>query len=215
MKIVKEGLWIILPSLMIPLALIIITGWRSWALIFIFSGVMLFFFRDPKRVLRVNCLGILAPADGKILWIEKRPDAFTVYIELSLLNCHLQRAPINGIVTNVTRVSGLRRPFHIFLPKLGRTDKKIRAAMENEQNIIEIQMENSKFARITQIVGAFARRLKSFVNNAQIIQKGEKVGLIYFGSMVKLEVEGEFEVEVQEGDKIKAGLSVIAMPKNL
>ncbi|HUY00670.1 MAG TPA: phosphatidylserine decarboxylase [Candidatus Deferrimicrobium sp.] len=211
MKIVKEGLWVILPSAIVPTILILLTSWKLWALIYIFTAIMIFFFRDPNRI--PPEVGVLSPADGKIIAIEDRPNELDFYVELSVVNCHLQRSPINGTVTKITKYSGRHRRFHLFTPKFGFARKKIRAATENERNVIEIQTENKKTIWLTQIVGAFARRLKSFVKEGQVLKKGDKVGLIYFGSMVKLQMEGKFELKVKKGDKVKAGETIIAIEK--
>ncbi|MHA1651592.1 MAG: phosphatidylserine decarboxylase [Candidatus Helarchaeota archaeon] len=215
MKIVKEGFWVIVPSAIIPILLIWITSWRSWGLIFIFTVIMVFFFRDPNRLPPSVADGILAPADGRILLINKSSNILTLFIELSFLNCHLQRAPMSGVITQITRRSGHKRRFYLIYPKFGSIRKKVRAVMENKQNIIEIKTENATKIWLTQIVGAFARRLKSYVKVGDKVQKGEKVGLIYFGSMVKLEMQGQFDLQVKKGDKVKAGETIIAFPKNL
>lgn len=214
-RILKEGLWIIIPSSLIPTILIILTSWRSWALIFIFTIIMVFFFRDPKRNISLETVGVLAPADGKVFLLEEGLNSVTFFIELHFVNCHLQRAPVNGTVMNITKYKGHNKPFHFFSPKLGHTESKIRATEQNSRNIIEIQTEDSKKMWLTQIVGAFARRLKSFVKVGQVLQKGEKVGLIYFGSMVKFEIEGQYNIQVKKGDKMRAGETIIALPKNL
>jgi len=216
MKIVKEGLWVILPSLIIPILLIIMTKMLIWALIFIFTGILVLFFRDPRRFAPLDPRTVLAPADGRIILIDDKPNDLSFYIELSIVNCHLQRAPLGGTVTKITKFSGRHRRFHLFSPKFGQSRKKIRAATENARNQIEVQLENSPRKMVlTQIVGAFARRLKSFVRVGQFIQKGQKVGLIYFGSMVKLELEGHYELKVVKNQKVKAGETVIALQREL
>jgi len=215
MKIVKEGLWVIIPSTIIPILLIVWTKMAYWGLIFIFTALFIFFFRDPKRLSPTDPRAVVAPADGRIILIDDKPNELSFFIELSLVNCHLQRAPLGGTVTKVIKTAGRHRRFHLFSPKFGQARKKIRAATENARNQIEIQLDNSpRKVWITQIVGAFARRLKSFVKVGQVLQKGEKVGLIYFGSMVKLQLEGHYELKVTKNQKVTAGETIIAYQRD-
>ncbi len=213
MRIVKEGLWVIVPATLIPILLIWLTSEPWWALIFIYTLIMALFFRDPKRTPPSETDAVLAPADGRVNAVYYSPNELVLFIELSVVNCHLQRAPMSGIVTKIKRSSGRHRRIHLFTPKLGFARKKLRAASENAQNEIEIELENSKKMWLTQIVGAFARRLKSFVKVGQALHAGEKVGLIYFGSMVKLQIEGQFDLKVRKGTKVKAGITIIATQK--
>ena len=212
MKIVKEGLWVIAPSIIVPILLIVLTKMPIWALIFIFTGIIVLFFRDPHRISPLDPRAVVAPADGRIILIDDKPNELSFYIELSIVNCHLQRAPLGGTVTKIVKFSGRHRRFHLFSPKFGQPRKKIRAATENARNQIEMQLENcTRKIWLTQIVGAFARRLKSFVKVGQVLQKGQKVGLIYFGSMVKLQLEGQYELKVVKNQKVKAGETIIAL----
>ncbi len=213
MKIAREGLWIILPSIIIPIILIWITGWRAWSLFFIFAAFMMFFFRNPDRTPPSDPSGILAPADGQIIMIEQAPKGTILFVELSFHNCHFQRAPMNGTITNITRITGKKRPIHAIVPRLAHAEKTVKSATKNEQSIIEMQLSNSKKIWITQMVGVFARRLKSYVKVGDQIQRGQRIGLIYFGSMVKLDMEGQYDLQVKMGDIVKAGSSIIAYPK--
>ena len=215
MNIVKEGLWVIIPSIVGPILLIVLTKMAYWGFIFIFTALFIFFFRDPKRLAPTDPRAVVSPADGRIILIDDNPNELSFFIELSLVNCHLQRAPLGGTVTKIIKTAGRHRRFHLISPKFGQARKKIRAATENARNQIEIQLDNSpRKVWITQIVGAFARRLKSFVKVGQILQKGEKVGLIYFGSMVKLQLEGQYELKVTKNQKVKAGETIIAYQRN-
>ena len=213
MKIVKEGLWVVVPSIVIPILLIFLTTWHLWTLLFIFAGLMIFFFRDPIRKPPNDPLSILSPADGQVIMVEKSNTGFSLFIELSFHNCHLQRSPINGTVTNLTRVSGRKRPIHAIKTRLAKAERTVTRSQKNEHNIIEVQMENSGKMWITQMVGVFARRLKSFVGIGEQILRGQKVGLIYFGSMVKLEMQGQYNLIIEKGDIVRAGSTIIAYPE--
>ncbi|NVM28911.1 MAG: phosphatidylserine decarboxylase [Candidatus Helarchaeota archaeon] len=213
MKVVKEGLWVLIPATIIPIILIWLTLAPWWALMFIFTALMIFFFRDPARVLPSIPNAVFAPADGRIIEILHEPNELTLFVELGLINSHLQRAPIGGTVTKITRTTGKHRILNFFSPKINFGNQTNKAKIDNAQNEIEIELENSKKMRLTQIVGMFARRLKSYVKVGQKIDAGEKVGLIYFGSMVKLQIQGQFELNVQKGAKVKAAKTIIAYVK--
>ena len=214
MKIVKESLWVLIPSTLLPIFLIWWTEQPWYAFALIFPAVMIFFFRDPSRKPPSDPYLVLAPADGTINGIDHTSDDLTVFVELHVINCHLQRTPMAGTVTKITRTAGNHRRIHLFSPRLAYERKKIRCAIENTQNEIEIDLGNSKKMWLTQIVGFFARRLKSYVKVGEKLTAGQKVGLIYFGSMVKLQIQGKFELKVQKGSKVKAGETVIAIQKN-
>ncbi|MHA1267836.1 MAG: phosphatidylserine decarboxylase [Candidatus Helarchaeota archaeon] len=214
MKIVREGFWVIVPSSMLSIVLTWLTLQLWYLLIFIFTLVMMFFFRDPARNPPNLSNVVLAPADGRVNAIHQDENGLAIFVELSVVNCHLQRAPMSGTVRRIVKTSGRHRRIHLFIPKLGFARKKMRCATENAQNVIEIELENSKRMWLTQIVGAFARRLKSYVKVGQKLQAGEKVGLIYFGSLVKLELEGQFNLKIRKGVKVKAGETIIAIQKD-
>ena len=209
--IVKEGLWIIVPCTLIPIILIWLTAQPWWALIFIFTGLMFFFFRDPNRTPPSDPSLVLAPADGRINEIINEGNALVFFVELGILNSHLQRSPMTGTVTKITKIAGKHRILNFVSPKLNFNNQSSRAKIDNASNTFEIELENSKKMWLTQIVGMLARRLKSFVDVGRKLQAGEKLGLIYFGSMVKVKIEGNFEVKVKKGAKVKAGETVIAV----
>lgn len=213
MKIVKEGLWVLIPSIVLPIILMWLTVSAWWALIFIFTALMTFFFRDPARTPPAIPEAILSPADGRVIEIHHEPNELTVFVELGLINSHLQRSPFGGTVTRIKRTAGKHRILNFFSPKLNFNKQTNKAKTENAQNLIEIELENSKKMWITQIVGIFARRLKSYVKVGQKINAGDRVGLIYFGSMVKLQIQGQYELKVQKGAKVKTAKTIIALMK--
>jgi len=213
MKVVKEGLWVLIPATIIPIILIWWTLKPWWALIFIFTSLMLFFFRDPSRTPPNIPNAVFAPADGRVIDIHQEPNELTLFVELGLINSHLQRAPLSGTVTKITRTAGKHRILNFFSPKINFNKQTNKAKIDNSKNVIEFELANSKKMWLTQIVGMFAQRLKSYVKVGQNVRVGEKVGLIYFGSLVKIRIEGQFELSVQKGAKVKAAKTIIAYIK--
>lgn len=191
-----------------------ITGYYLKSLYFL-SGVsfllmlfMLFFFRDPERKIVENENLILAPADGKILDIKKGKHKFldsmsnVVKIFMSPLNVHIQRSPINGTVSFTRYQTGK------FLPAY-----KDEADEQNEQNIIGIQFHGSGLESfqilIKQIAGILARRIVCWCGEKDRLKKGQRIGLIKFGSQVDLYLPERVEIKIKIGDKVKAGITVI------
>lgn len=170
-----------------------------------------FFFRDPER--EPVSEGFLAPADGYVAGVYRSVGRTTIFIEMHVTNVHVQRAPLEGRVTKVERVKGKHHKVYFLKKRLSGESKAVR---KNSRAIIEIQGNNpnhlgeTPVVRITQISGILARRCKPYVRVGDQIARGDRVGIILFGSLVKLDVEGaNFEPSVKVGDKVKAGVSVI------
>lgn len=163
-----------------------------------------FFFRDPARTVPIGERWILAPADGKILDIAEEPavgsagKARVVRIFLSIFEPHLQRSPVKG------RVEAVRYRKGKFLDA-----RDPQAAFENEQNRIEIQSAGPVIV-VTQIAGLIARRIRCWVREGQVVEAGERIGLIQFGSQVDLRLPLAARLRVRAGDHVKAGETVMA-----
>ncbi|HPC35570.1 MAG TPA: phosphatidylserine decarboxylase family protein [Candidatus Marinimicrobia bacterium] len=177
--------------------LIVISGLALFAMIF-----TLYFFRDPERIIPPDPALLVAPADGKIVEICDVDDPFVgsgrrIAIFMSLFNVHINRAPYSGVVRQIDHKNG---KFHsAFKPE---------AATENEQCRITMEKDNLKIA-VTQIAGFFARRIISRVKVGQNLEKGERLGLIMFGSRVELIIPRTVKINICPGAKVKAGETVI------
>jgi phosphatidylserine decarboxylase len=174
-----------------------------------FSLGSIYFFRDPKRNPPFIPQAILAPADGKVLWLDTiyegsflQREVYRISIFLSLFDVHINRSPYAGQVISTEYKAGK------FLPALW--DK---AARENEQNSILLASSDIGLLLIRQIAGYIARRIVCWVKPGDQVESGQKLGLIKFGSRVELLLPIECEICVKLGDKVKAGETIIAKVK--
>jgi len=179
-----------------------------------------FFLRNPQRTIPKG-KNIVSPADGKIIKIVRfndqqlrikkglfgkikalssdvAKDGYLISIFMSPLDVHYQRAPIDGRVLKIRYKKG--RFFSAF---------NFEKSLENEKNEILIKTKIGN-VKIIQIAGFFARRIKCFVREGQIIKKGQIIGLIDLGSQVSLLIP-RIRLKVDEGDKVKAGETVIGI----
>ncbi len=171
---------------------------------FVISGLCAFFFRDPKRDADFDEDTVVSPADGKI--IEKRvvfenrflkKEVCKVSIFMSLLNAHVNRAPIKGRVKRIIYEKG---KFHIA--------SKDKASFENERNLIIFESKSEPILCV-QIAGILARRIVCWLKEGDEVFAGKKLGLIKFGSRVDLYLPTSSKVVVELGDKVKAGSTII------
>jgi phosphatidylserine decarboxylase len=162
----------------------------------------IFFFRDPSREIKENSKYILAPADGKVF--EVIHSEGIIRIRMSLLDVHVNRWPISGIVTNIIKEEGRNWPLIPFLRK---------GTEQNSKQTIEIQNEQGNF-RVIQIVGFLARRCTTYSKINDKIKQGDRLGMVYYGSEVDIEFpNGKFEILVNKNDRTTAGITVIAKIK--
>ncbi|HYA48140.1 MAG TPA: phosphatidylserine decarboxylase [Burkholderiales bacterium] len=178
-------------------------------LLFLFlTAAFAFFFRDPRRTPPEGEHLLVSPADGKVLAVEDIPShpelpgpARRVTVFLSLLDVHLVRSPLAATVAKTEYHPG----------KFLRADRP-EAGEVNESNTLVLR--GAKLSLVMkESVGVAARRIKSYVKTGQAVSRGEKVGLMYFGSRVELTLPREASVRVGPGQKVRAGESVIAEAK--
>lgn len=209
--IAKEGY----PFLLIPLLLSIIflffpqtrLGWPFWLGVFVTFCIAMFF-RDPERVIPQGEHVIVSPADGKIILIQevKYPALgdekyLQVSIFMSVFNVHVNRASMAGTVEDM-----------IYNPGKFFAASKNKASLLNEQNsIILSQTMNGKTIRILvkQIAGLIARRIVCYAKLGMRFEKGERIGLIRFGSRVDLFLPADTSLAVKLNDKVKGGSTII------
>lgn len=185
--------------------------WKSSDLGLILSVLMLilicfdlFFFRDPERVAAVPENGFVAPADGKVVAIEKNAVSpangdvcIKVSIFLSLFDVHVNRVPFEGRVAAIKHNPG---HFHAAF--------KGKASDLNEHVLVELQTKHGVLF-IKQIAGFIARRIVNFISAESVVQTGERFGLIKFGSRVELFLPADVELYVTAGEHVRAGKSVL------
>lgn len=204
MKIASECIKVVVASLIIFLiSLYVAKTFRAAYIISFLSLVVfifsLYFFRDPKREKLFKDDEISSPADGTVLSIsDEGTDKLIIRIFLSVFNVHIQRSPVNGKIKEIKFFPG---KFNIAYKH---------EAKNNQRNLIKIVSENQKEVWVEQITGAIARRINCYVKENDIVKNGQKIGIIYFGSQVALYLPKEVKVLVKPGDKLKAGIDIVA-----
>ena len=166
-----------------------------------FAAFSAYFFRDPERD-KVFAPGEIAcPADGTVMSVQNEgtPGINVVRIFLSVLNVHVQRAPMEGKVVKTQYTKGT---FAIaYKPE----------ANTNERNLIQITDEYNRTIGIEQITGSIARRIACYMKEGQAVRQGERVGMIYFGSQVAVYLPENVRVLVRPGDKVAGAETVLAV----
>lgn len=196
MAVAKEGLPFIAVSLAVNLLFLKIFPWAGIGSLFI-TVFIVFFFRDPERVIRPREDAILSPADGCIT--EAGPEKISIY--LSLLDVHVNRSPIGGIVESVKYSPGRFHPAF---------DKK--ALTENENNLIHISNDRVKVA-VRQIAGKLARRIVCYCRKKDTLKQGDRIGIIRFGSCVQVDLPEGVVIKIRCGEKVRAGETILAILK--
>jgi len=173
---------------------------------FIFLLFSFYFFRDPNRQTPDVENSIISPADGKIIVIDEvnEPDYFKervkkISIFMSVLDVHVNRIPISGRVTYFDYKRGA------FLPAY-----KEDASLQNEHTTIVIENEKTK-VMFRQIAGILARRIVCHIREGNIVKRGERFGMIKFGSRVDIFVPLNVEIKAKLNDKVKAGETIIGI----
>ncbi|MBI2087400.1 MAG: phosphatidylserine decarboxylase family protein [Deltaproteobacteria bacterium] len=205
MGIAKEGYRFVLPPALLALAALAL-GWKWVALALgILALSFAGFFRDPERIPPVGEGLILSPADGKVVSIKKIESSgiseggeTRISVFLSPLDVHINRSPVRGLVEEVKYHKG--RFFAAFREE---------ASDDNERNELRIVDPQGQRLRVVQIAGVLARRIVCYVKPGDHLERGQKLGMIMFGSRVDLFVPKGSRVDVVQGQKVKGGLSVI------
>ncbi len=163
------------------------------------------FFRDPDRLVPRQPDVVVSPADGKVISVETFQDSqmypgpgVKVSIFMSVFNVHVNRAPVAGKVTEVRY-----RPGKFFAAN------RDKAAMQNEHNAIYMEDEARRKICFVQIAGLVARRIICRVQAGDDLQKGQRVGMICFGSRLDVYLPPEFTARVEKGDRVQAGASIL------
>ncbi len=168
-----------------------------------------YFFRDPERHPPVDADAVLAPADGKIVFVgtvqEERSlkaEAIKVSIFMSVFNVHVNRVPFAGKVLDIFYNKG--EFFNAALDK---------ASLSNEQAGILLETDRGHRILFVQIAGLIARRIVSYPAVGERLERAERYGLIRFGSRVDVYLPPETELNVRIGERTVAGESVLGYLK--
>lgn len=193
----KEGIYFLIPLASAAMGAYW-AGWRAPAIVAAGLGLFVaYFFRDPDRNIPSAPGLIVAPADGRVVRIQSEGGHTRVSIFLSVFNVHINRSPIGGRVEDVRYSRGR------FLAAFDH-----RASVENEQNTLTLDGDGIRL-ECTQIAGLVARRIVCRAKPGDVLVRGERFGLIRFGSRTDLVLPPGVEVQVRVGEKIRGGSSVI------
>jgi len=197
--VAKDALYFLTP-LVAAAAAAVWLGWTTAGLVLgVLAVYVVFFFRDPERTVPSGPGIIVAPADGRLVRIHPGPDGIEVSIFLSLFDVHVNRSPVEGRVSGVEYRKG---SFHAAFSHL--------ASAENEQNTLTIANDDLRVT-CSQIAGIVARRIVCWKVPGDTVARGERIGLIRFGSRVDLVIPSSARLQVRTGEKVRAGASVIAI----
>jgi len=178
----------------------------------LFSLVTLFivwFFRNPERSVPPGEKNVISPADGKIIDVREVQEnrilnkrMLKISIFMNLFNVHVNRLPCTGKVVDI-----------VYNPGKFVSANLDKASLENEQNAVVLETPAGEKIIFIQIAGLIARRIVCWLRNGQYVKRGERFGLIRFGSRVDVYLPVGTDVRVSLGDKVKAGESILAVMK--
>ena len=194
-------------------ALLTVASWRlssavllvPAALAFVLMLFVLYFFRNPERNVPADNTAVVSPADGTIIVVEQVPEtplgvpALKISIFMSVFNVHVNRVPFDGKVIDTFHHAG-----KFFDARDGR------ASCENERNGIVLEIAGGTRIAFVQIAGLIARRIVSYPLIGHLLVRGDRYGLIRFGSRLDVYLPPETEPLVKLGDKAVAGETVLA-----
>lgn len=199
----KDSIGLILLLLILGISFLSIFLYINIFIILVLSLVLfmstiffIIFFRDPEREIGA---GIISPADGKVLTLERTKVITRISIFMTLWNVHVNRAPLSGKVVKIEHSPGRHSPAY-------KTESE-----RNEKVSIELETEIGKI-KLNMIAGIFARRIACYVKVGQQLVKGQRIGIVKFGSRVELYLPAEkIELSVRLGDKVYAGRTTLGV----
>ena len=204
MRIAKDGFFFVLPALALAVVAWFLRLTPLAILLLLLAAALALFFRDPRRTPPPGEHLLVAPADGKVVRVDhldQQPDlggaAQRVSVFLSLTDVHVTRSPLAADVARVDY-----KPGTFF-----RADKD-EASLHNESSTLVLAGGLVPLV-VKQIVGVAARRIKCFVKAGERVSRGQRIGLMYFGSRVEVLLPPGVSLRVTAGQRVKAGESVI------
>jgi phosphatidylserine decarboxylase len=198
--IVLDGILYALGSLIAAAITAWLTGEPLTAIpFFVFAVFCLYFFRDPERTIPPGNVAV-APADGKVMAVKpENANTTRVTIFLNIFDVHVNRSPVGGYITDVQYHRG----------KFLVASREI-ASVENEQNVVTVETPDGVRLIFKQIAGLIARRIVFRKKPGDAIAKGERIGLMKFGSRMDVLLGPEWRILVRPGQRVTAGSDIIA-----
>jgi len=198
---VRDGYHYALPLLAVALLI----GWLGSVALalpaFLLAAFFLWFFRDPERTIPGEPGAIVSPADGKVTDISpvmvNGARGTRISIFLNVFNVHVNRSPIAGVIRDVAYRKGQ------YLNAMNPA-----SAERNEQNAVTVEGDGQS-VQFKQIAGLLARRIVFNKKIGDRVERGERVGLIKFGSRVDVVVDAASSLQIKLGDHVKGGSSIL------
>ena len=205
MKIAKEGYPLIMASGAVAAGALFV-GWSLiGGLIVLLTLAVAAFFRDPDRIIPDGEGVIVAPADGKVVGIVNLKDASPmpsvstrISIFLSPFDVHINRMPVTGMIEEIQYQRGKFMAAY-----------KDEASAQNEQNALKIIARDGQRLAVVQIAGVLARRIVCYPKRGDKLNRGDRFGLIMFGSRTDTYLPAGCYVEVVEGQRVKGGETIL------
>lgn len=203
-----EGLPFVFFTAIATLTFALLDCWFMATVLLVVLFLVLNFFRDPERVVPQEPGVAVSPADGKVIKVETMRDPLTgedrtaVCVFMNVFNVHVNRMPVAGRIARISYFGGkfLNASF----------DK---ASTDNERNSLLIEDGDGRSWTMVQIAGLIARRIICWGEEGDALSRGQRFGLIKFGSRVDLYLPAEYEPTVRIGDKVFAGQTILARKK--
>jgi len=171
----------------------------------VFTGFVVYFFRDPERISPDEDDAVVSPADGKVILVEKIFDdrfvnehVYKISIFMSVFDVHVNRTPYTGKVEKIVYTPG---SFYA-----ANTDQ---GGLANEHCGLVLSTEKNFQYAVVQIAGLVARRIICWAAKGDTIERGGRFGMIRFGSRVDIYLPQNLQLEIRSGQKVKAGETVI------
>jgi phosphatidylserine decarboxylase len=189
--------------LLVAAALIAWLAGPFWAVpVLLLVVFFLWFFRDPNRVIPGEAGALVSPADGKITDVSplilNGAQRLRISIFLNVFDVHVNRSPVSGVIRSIQYHKGK------FLNAMNAASAEL-----NEQNVVTVEGEGQVVV-FKQIAGLLARRIVFDKKVGDRVERGERVGLIKFGSRVDVLLDASATLEVKVGDRVRGGSSVLA-----
>jgi phosphatidylserine decarboxylase len=201
---VRDGYFYGIALLAVAVVLRFLVGGWLWSLVpFLLAVFFLWFFRDPARYIPQDEGLVVSPADGKVTEVLRvttpEGESLRLSIFLSVFDVHVNRSPVGGLLKEVRYQKGE------FLNALNPA-----SADRNEQNLAVIAATEGYTIAFKQIAGLLARRIVFNPAPGTQLERGQRIGMIKFGSRVDVLLPGNAQLQVKRGDRVKGGSSILA-----
>ena len=199
---VREGIPFVIVPVFIAAILGLLQLWPLASLFAIAAAFMIYFFRDPDRIAPSGAGLVISAADGRVTRIDSGDERKLVSVFLSPLDVHVNRSPIAGKIKSINYVEGKKGP--------ATSDG---ASLVNERNSLVIEGEDLTVT-CTQIAGILARRIVCWQKTGDNLMRGQRFGLIKFGSRTDILMPADVDILVNVGDRVRGGETIIAKVKD-